>query len=135
MFGVSGVRVLAAERERGDGLRLTVETDRQVEGCHQCGVPAVPHGRREHLLNDAPFGHRHVRLVWRKRVWRCLEPACAMVTFTETHQLAAPRALLTRRAVLWAADALSDDVTTVSAHARRPSAASVTPTTTPSCCG
>jgi hypothetical protein len=32
------VRVLAAEREPGSGLRLTVETDRQVEGCHRCGV-------------------------------------------------------------------------------------------------
>ena len=42
-----------------------------------------------------------------------------MVTFSETHQLAAPRALLTRRAVLWAADALADDDTTVNALARR----------------
>ena len=83
MFGVPGVRVLTAERERGGGLRLTVKTDRQVEGCHSCGVLAVPHGRREHLLHDAPFGHRHVRVVWRKRVWRCLEPACATVTFTD----------------------------------------------------
>jgi transposase len=119
MFGVPGVRVLAAERERGGGLRLTVETDRQVEGCHRCGVLAVPHGRREQLLHDAPFGHRRVRVAWRKRVWRCLEPACAMVTFTEAHQLAPPRALLTRRAVLWATDALTDDDTTVSALARR----------------
>ncbi len=79
MFGVPGVRVLAAERETGGGLRLTVETDQQVEGCHGCGVLAVPHGRREHLLHDAPFGHRRVRVSWRKRMWRCLEPACAMV--------------------------------------------------------
>ncbi len=118
MFGGPGVRVLAAERD-GVGLRLTVETDRQVEGCHGCGVLAVPHGRREHLLHDAPFGHRRVRVVWRKRVWRCLEPGCPMVTFTEVHALAPPRALLTRRAVIWAADALSDDDTTVSALARR----------------
>ncbi len=119
MFGVPEVRVLAAEREQGGGLRLTVETDQQDEGCHRCGVLAVPHGRREHLLRDAPFGHRRGRVAWRKRVWRCLEPACAMVMFTETHALAAPRALLTRRAVMWAADALSDDDTTVNALARR----------------
>jgi transposase len=118
MFGVPGVRVLTAERDAG-GLRLTVETDQQVEGCHGCGVLAVPHGRREHLLHDAPFGHRRVRVAWRKRVWRCLEPACAMRTFTETHALAPPRALLTRRAVVWAADALTDDDTTVAALARR----------------
>jgi transposase len=98
MFGVPGVRVLAAVQDRGGGLRLTVETDQQLEGCRACGVLAVPHGRREQLLHDAPFGHRHVRVLWRKRVWRCTEPACAMVTFTETHALAPPRALLTRRA-------------------------------------
>jgi len=34
-------------------------------------------------------------------------------------ELAAPRALLTRRAVVWAADALTDDDTTVAALARR----------------
>jgi transposase len=90
-----------------------------VEGCHRCWVLEVPHGRREHVLHDAPFGHRRVRIAWRKRVWRCLELACPMVTFTEEHVLAAPRALLTRRAVIWAADALTDDDTTVAALARR----------------
>lgn len=79
----------------------------------------APRGRREHLLHDAPFGHRQVQVAWRKRVWRCLEPAYSMVTFTETHQLAAPPAVLTRRAVLWAADALTHDDTTVSALACR----------------
>ena len=119
MFGVPGVRVIAAEREPGGGLLLRAETDRQVEGCHQCGVLTVPHGRREQLLHDAPFGYRRVRISWRRRVWRCLEPTCPMVTFTETHPLAAPRALLTRRAVVRAADALSDDDTTANALARR----------------
>jgi transposase len=74
------------------GLRLTVQTDREVEGCHRCGGLAVPHGRRDHLLPHAPFGHRHVRVAWRKRVWRCLEPACPTVTFTEAHALEPPRA-------------------------------------------
>lgn len=70
-------------------------------------------------MHDAPFGHRRVRVRWRKRVWRCPELSCSVVTFTETRQLAAPRALLTRRAVVWAADALADDDTTVNALARR----------------
>ena len=80
---------------------------------------AVPNGRREHLLHDAPFGRRRVRVACGKRVRRCLEPACAMVTSTEVHALAAPRALVTRRAMTWAADALIDDNTTVAALARR----------------
>ena len=58
MFGVPRVRVLATQSD-GVGLRLTVETERQVEGCRGCGVRVVPHGRREHLLHDdvrAPAG-------------------------------------------------------------------------------
>jgi hypothetical protein len=44
MFGVPGVRVLTAERD-GGGLRLTVETDRQVGGataaaCWRAARPA-----------------------------------------------------------------------------------------------
>ncbi len=112
------MRVLDVEAD-GRGLQLTVETDTQVEGCRGCGVLAVRHDRRDHLLHDAPFGHRRVRVRWRKRIWRCAEPACPVVTFTEIHPLAAPRALLTRRAVLWAADALEQDDTTVAALARR----------------
>jgi transposase len=82
-------------------------------------VLAVPHGRRVHPLHDAPDGHRRVRVVWRKRAWRSLEPACATTTLTESYALAPPRALLTRRAVTGAADALTDDDTTVAALARR----------------
>jgi len=118
MFGVPGVRVLAAQPEP-DGLCLTVETDQAVAGCRSCGVLAVAHGRREQLLHDAPFGHRRVRVRWRKRVWRCREPACPTGTFTEIHELAVPRAVLTGRAVMWATDALADDDTTVAALARR----------------
>lgn len=118
MFGVPGVRVLAAERDPV-GVRLTVETDQTLEGCRRCGVLAVLHDRRKHLLHDALFGHRRVRVHWRKRIWRCPEPACPIVRFTETHALAAPRALLTRRAVVWAVDALAEDDTTVNALARR----------------
>ncbi len=63
-------------------LRWTIEADRQGEGCHGCCVLATAHGRREHLLHDAPFGQRRVRIGCRKRVRRCLEPTCAMVTPT-----------------------------------------------------
>ena len=65
MFGVPGVGVLAAG-ELGGELHLLVESTRQVEGCRSCGVVAVAHGRREHLLRDAPFGHRPVVVMWRK---------------------------------------------------------------------
>ena len=69
MFGVPGVLVLAAERDPL-GVTVTVETDQTVEGCRRCGVLAVAHDRREQVLHDAPFGHRRVRVRWRKRVRR-----------------------------------------------------------------
>ncbi len=90
MFGVPRVRVLTAERDPL-GLNLTVETDQELEGCRRCGVVAVPHDRREHVLHDAPFGRRRVRVRWRKRVRRCPDLACPVVTFSESHPLAAPR--------------------------------------------
>lgn len=44
-----------------------------------------------------------MKLVWRKRTWRCAQPACQAGSFTEQHDdLAPPRALLTRRACWWA---------------------------------
>ena len=118
MFGVSGVRVLAAGEVDGE-LHLLVETTEQVQGCRACGVVALAHCRREHLLRDAPFGHRPVVVMWRKRVYRCAERLCPVSTFSEQHPLAGHRAALTRRAVTWAVDALECDDTTVSALARR----------------
>jgi len=61
---VPGIRVLDA---RGDArvLTLTVETLEALTACRSCGVVARAHGRREHRLRDAPFGHRQVLVVWR----------------------------------------------------------------------
>lgn len=69
MFGVDGVRVLAAGEVDGE-LHLLVETVEQVAGCRSCGVVAAAHRRGEHLLRDAPFGHRPVLVMWRKRIFR-----------------------------------------------------------------
>ena len=100
-------------------LHLLVETDQTVTGCRSCGVVAVPHRRREHLLRDAPFGHRKVVVMWRKRVWRCGEPACPVATFSEEHELTDAPGELTSEPSAWATDALAHDDTTVSALARR----------------
>ncbi|WP_161387642.1 helix-turn-helix domain-containing protein, partial [Enterococcus hirae] len=122
IVGIPGVRVLDAHHD-GDAtsgvLRVVVETDDALAGCRSCGVIATAHGRRMRVLHDVPFGHRQVRLAWRQRLWRCDEAACPVRTWSEEHDLAPPRGLLTRRAVVWAADALAEDDTTVSALARR----------------
>jgi transposase len=118
MFGVPGIRVLGAG-EVGGELHLLVETDQELDGCRSCAVVALAHRRREHLLRDAPFGHRRVVLMWRKRIYRCAEPLCPVTTFSEDHPLADQRAALTRRAITWAAEPLEHDDTTVPALARR----------------
>lgn len=112
-----GLRVLAAERA-SSGLLVTVETDQRVESCHGCGVLAVLRDRRKHPLHDVPFGHRRAGVLAQAGL-RCPHRECPMVPFSKTHWLAAPRALLTGRAVLRAADAVSDDDTTLAALARR----------------
>ena len=117
MFDVPGMHVLAVRREP-DRLVLEVESDADVGGCPSCGVVAVGHGRRRRTVADAPCFGVPVRLIWSARVWRCAEPACPTTTFTEWHDLVAPRAKLTTRAIRWATDALEHDDTTVSALAR-----------------
>ena len=110
MFGIGGLRVLAAG-ELGGELHLLVETSEQLEGCQPCGVVAATDWRPEHLLRDAPFGHRPVVVMWRQRIFRCVEPLCPVTTFSEVHPLAGHRAALTARAITWAVDALEQDDT------------------------
>jgi ferredoxin len=75
MFGVPGIRVLAAG-EVGGEPHVLVEIVERVGGCRSCGVVAAAHRRRERLLRAAPFGHRPVVVMWRKRTLRCAEAAC-----------------------------------------------------------
>ena len=118
LFDVDGMHVLEVARDEHNRLLLTVETEQDRAGCPSCGVIATGHGRRAHRVHDAPCFGACTVLVWRKRVWRCTEPACTVVTFSESHPLIRPRAKLTRRAVGWATDALGADDTTVAALAR-----------------
>jgi transposase len=118
LFNTSGMHVLEVGRDEVGRLVVTVETDADVGGCPACGVVAVGHGRRFHEAADAPCFGAVTVIRWRKRIWRCTEPACPVGTFSEQHELIAPRAKLTSRAIRWATDALAHDDTTVSALAR-----------------
>jgi zinc-finger of transposase IS204/IS1001/IS1096/IS1165 len=44
-------------------------------------------------VRDLPIGGRPVVLAWRKRLWRCREPACKMRTWTEQAAAIGPRAV------------------------------------------
>jgi transposase len=76
------LEVLAAQVVNGE-WRLEVQTTATMVGCHGCGVRAELHGRRPVRVRDMPIGGRPVVLVWRKRLWRCREPACGVQTWTE----------------------------------------------------
>ena len=75
LLGMEGFVVLSSTEEEGE-LYLLVETTADVVGCPHCGVPATGHGRSVVEVRDLPAGGRPVRLVWRKRRWRCLDPDC-----------------------------------------------------------
>lgn len=81
---------------------------------------AHSHGRRDVRLVDLPCFGRPVILVWRKRIWRCTEPACATRAFIEQHEeVAAPGALLSRRACWWAINQLRREQAGIAGVARQ----------------
>jgi transposase len=101
-------------------LRVRVESPPGPMGCPSCGVVALSHGRREVELIDAPCFGRPVRVLWRKRTWSCLEPACPVGVFTEQdEQVAHPRGLLTVRACWWAVRQLRREHASVLGLARQ----------------
>jgi transposase len=118
MFDSPGMHVLDVTGDDRQRLVVTVESDQTEHGCPSCGVLAVGHGRRVHVVHDVPCFDRVTVVRWLKRIWRCREPLCATTTFSERSEFAPPRAVLSARAASWATDALSYDDTTVSALAR-----------------
>jgi transposase len=120
LVGLPGAHVVAVEQPRPGRLRVVVETPAAPMGCRACGVVAVARGRREVSLVDVPCGGRSVRLVWRKRTWRCPERACPVGAFTELHDgVARPRALLTTRAAWWAVAQMRRENASVAGLARQ----------------
>ena len=97
MLGLDGFVLLAVSQQEGE-LEQAVETTTAEEFCRGCGVQARLHDRRPTYVRDLPAGGRPVTLVWVKRVWRCREPACPVVTWSEISPVIRPRASLTERA-------------------------------------
>jgi hypothetical protein len=79
MLGLDGFVLLAVSEYVGE-LEQAVETTAKQDFCRSCGVAARLHDRRPTWVRDLPSGGRPVVLVWVKRVWRCMEPRCPVVT-------------------------------------------------------
>jgi transposase len=117
LLGLDGFQVVSAELQGGE-WQLVVQTTATVIGCAGCGVRATPHGRRTVRVRDLPIGGRPVVLAWRKRLWRCREPACQVRTWTEQAAAIGPRAVLTQRARAEACRRVGKDAHAVAAVAR-----------------
>jgi transposase len=117
LLDLDGFKVVSAELQGGE-WQLAVQTTATVIGCVGCGVPATPHGRRVVRVRDLPIGGRPVVLAWRKRLWRCREPACQVRTWTEQAAAIGPRAVLTQRARAEACRRVGKDAHAVAAVAR-----------------
>jgi transposase len=117
LLGLDGFEVLAAQVVGGE-WQLEVQTTATVVGCGGCGMRAEAHGRRMVRVRDLPIGGRPVVLAWRKRIWRCREPACGVRTWTERVAAIGPRAVLTERARAEACRRVGKDAHAVAAVAR-----------------
>jgi transposase len=117
LLDLDGFQLVSAELVGGE-WQLAVQTTVMVIGCAGCGVRATPHGRRTVRVRDLPIGGRPVVLWWRKRLWRCREPACGVRTWTEQTAAIRPRAVLTERARAEACRRVGKDAHAVAAVAR-----------------
>jgi len=117
LLGLDGFQVVSAELVGGE-WQLAVQTTATVIGCVGCGERAELHGRRTVRVRDLPAGGRPVVLCWRKRIWRCREPACGVRTWTERAAAIRPRAVLTERARAEACRRVGKDAHAVAAVAR-----------------
>ncbi len=116
MLGLSGFRVLAVSEYAGE-VEQAVETTAEEGWCPACGVSARLHDRRPTWVRDLPAAGRPVTLVWVKRIWRCHEPLCSTVTWTEANDEVRPRASMTERARREACRRVGQDGHTVAAVA------------------
>jgi transposase len=117
LLGLDGFQLVSAELVGGE-WQLAVQSVATVIGCGGCGVRATPHGRRTVRVRDLPIRGRPVVLLWRKRLWRCREPACKVRTWTERAATIRPRAVLTERARAEACRRVGKDTHAVAAVAR-----------------
>lgn len=101
LLGLDGFRLLGAI-EHDSELVLLVETTAERGWCGRCGVRARSNGRPRTTVRDLPVGGRPSVLMWKKREWRCGEPACPGGTWREHSSQIRPRAVLSERARRWA---------------------------------
>jgi transposase len=91
---------VTGQQVHDDHAVLTCRVLEADDWCHECGARGVARDTVLPLLAHVPFGWRPTVLALRVRRYRCT--GCGHVWRQNTDLAAAPRAKLSRHAVLWA---------------------------------
>ena len=119
LVGLPNVVILDVEDVPGAALRVHVELTRSVQGRPSCGVVAHVKDRRRVELVDLSMGGRPMRVIWRKRRFRCSEPSCPTGSWTEDDpRIASKRLMMTDRAGRWITEQVGRNARSVSEVAR-----------------
>ncbi len=95
LIGLPEVNVLGVVDVAGVPLRVHVEMRGGRRCCAGCAAPARVKQRPEVELVDLPVFGRQARLVWRKHRLVCVQPGCAVGSWTvEDAAIASPRLAL-----------------------------------------
>ncbi|WP_234423925.1 transposase [Intrasporangium calvum] len=96
-----------------------VTEDETAAACPSCGVFSTSVKERVRTRpRDVPHGRVPLRLVWHKTRWRCREPLCDRVTFTESLPQVPARTRLTMRLRQLVGAGVADGFSCVLAAAR-----------------
>lgn len=99
LFGLDGLTVERVEEDHTGGrLVHLVTADETATACPTCGVFSTSmKGRVSSQPRDLPYRATPVRLIWRKRRWRCGESAYERQSSTESVPAVPARVRLTGR--------------------------------------
>jgi len=100
LLGLEGLAVTQVEIDECSGARVVhvLTADEGAAACPSCGVfSTAGKGWVQTRPRDIPYGTGALRLVWRKRRWRCGEVVCERGSFTEAIPAVPTRARLTVR--------------------------------------
>lgn len=99
LLGLEGVQVAGVELDDDGVPWVMLLTDAQsARHCPVCGFRSEsPHSNVRTRPRDLAVAGRRTELTWYKKRWRCMEPSCPKVTFTEAVAQIPPRSRLTGR--------------------------------------
>jgi transposase len=115
LLGLEGLACQKVELDgQGQPVVHLITVDGQAARCPSCRqVSSSPKQYVTTRPRDLPHGGRGVALMWRKRRWRCRNPACGRSSFTESVASVPPRHRLTTRLRGSAGAAVADRGATV----------------------